>query len=76
MFNPIEVRCTAEQADITSGSQLTVDTVLKLLIYFNESKEQMLSQCQDYTWAESRTLGNIFTMGYISGVRAERSRKK
>lgn len=73
----MENRCTLEQAQ-----QITKTATLDLLLYvaetYSQSYRDRLSQYGEgeQAWSMASALQDIFTMGYVSGVRAEREKKR
>ena len=68
------INCTSEEA-IKIGGQMCVSQVMVLNNLFAKFNNEHLTETKDYYTSLLFAVSDIFAMGYVSGVRAERNKK-
>lgn len=68
------INCTREEA-IKIGGHICVSQVKELNDAFAKFNNEHLIETNDYCTSLLFAVSDIFTMGYVSGVRTERSKK-
>lgn len=70
-----KIDCEYEEASNIS-KQMTADIMLDIKAFAESSYKNSVEADRDELWAEFIALSNVYMLGYISGVRAERKKKK
>lgn len=68
------INCTREEA-IKIGGQMCISQVKELNDFFAKFNNEHLIETNDNYASLLFAVSDIFTMGYVSGVRAERNKK-
>jgi hypothetical protein len=69
-----DIRCTTEEAS-RIGGQMEITTIKLVCDTFTELKRDYIKTA-DFRWGNMEALSDIYLLGYISGVRAEREKRR
>ena len=71
-----DVHCTVDEAyELMGHSYIHIFPIVKECFY-NAFHNESRNKNSDYKWCDYSALASVFIMGYTSGVRAEREKKR
>lgn len=69
-----DINCTTEEAVKISG-QMELAQLIALNGLFNEFYNKHMAENGDASFSHLSAISDIFTLGYVSGIRTERNKK-